>query len=1545
MPEAPSPSYAPLSFAQARWWFLDQLEPGNPVCHSVRGIRLTGPLDAGVLGRSVAEVVRRHQTLRTRFPVVDGAPVQEILPPGPMTLAVVDLGEGPISGRNDRARAWALGEARRPFDLAQAPGYRPTLLRLGDEDHLLVQVFHHIISDGWSMRLFFRELTATYSALAAGRPAPLAKPSISYTDHALRERRTFDGEILERELGFWRERLHGAPPVLELPFDRPRPAVQTYEGTTVEFPLDAELLARLVALGRRERVTLFMTLVAALKVLLRRHSGQSDLVVGTPVAGRASVEVEDLIGAFANTLILRTDLSGDPGFRELLARVRETALSAYAHQSLPFAKLVEELHPARSLSHNPLFQVLVNFRDFPPRIAEAAGVRFEDIEIELNVVMADLELVFLRRGDELVCRLLGNSRLFEACTLERMAARYREVLSAVAADWERRLSQIDLLPAAERRELLEEWNATDAPLPPVPLIHRLVEAQTDRTPDAIALVSEDRSLTYGELDRRANQLARYLVRRRVGPESRVALLLDRGPDLVVALLAVLKSGAAYLPLDPAYPTQRLGDLLDDAAPALLVTGSPLLERVSGASLPIVCLDREHDAISREPVTRPRSLVQPENPAYVIHTSGSTGRPKGVVVPHRAVVNFLESMRRAPGLGAGDVLAAVTTISFDIAALELLLPLTAGARIVVASREVASDGRRLADLLGRSGVTVLQATPATWRLLLESGWTGDARLTALCGGEALPPELAAVLRARCRAVWNLYGPTETTIWSAAYRLGADPVASDDASSPVPIGSPIGNTRLYVLDNALRPVPIGVPGELCIGGLGVTRGYLGRPGHTAERFVPDPFGTTPGGRLYRTGDRVRHRPDGTLAILGRLDRQLKIRGYRVEPGEIEAVLERHDDVRGCAVEAHEDRAGERRLVAYIVADPAPSTARLRAFLRERLPEHMVPSHFVTLDALPLTPNGKVDRGALPPPDGRRPAAGATYVAPRTPVETLLAGLWEAVLGVDRVGVEDHFFELGGHSLLAARVVARARAALGVELPLRALFEEPTVAGLARVVERAQAAAMGSGADEHLLADLEQLSEEEAELLLAAAGGGTELSVVERTPGQDGPLSFAQQRMWFYSRLEPTSSIYNQVRTTRWRGPLDVAVLARTLTEITDRHEVLRSRFVLADSGPVQKVSPLRPVTLTVEAVRSEEAAKDWIGTEGRRPFDLASEPPLRALLVRLAPDDHVLALVIHHIAFDRWSSAVLLEEMLTLYRAFATGSASPLPAPTLQYRDFARWQRERVGSGALDPELAYWKERLRGVPALLDLATDRPRPEVPSHAGDTVELPLPASLTARLETLSRAEGASLFMTVAAGLEVALFLHCGQADLPVGVVVAGRPRAEFERVIGCFTNNLVLRVDLAGDPSFRELLRQVREVSLAGFANQELPFEKLVEELRPERRSQYHPVFQVLINYLDIPRPSVDVPEVRVEEFPVSAATAYVDLTLDVKRERRGLVCYFTYSTDLFERASIAGLAANFLAVLSAAADDPLTPLSSFGHAGARLVHGLTDDRSER
>ena len=1035
----------PLSFSQERLWILDQLESDGGAYNLPLVIRLSGPLDGDALNKSLNEIVRRHDSLRATFRSVAGTPVSVISAEFALTPSVIGLEQLPVHKRKGEARRLAIEQARRPFDLSRDPLIRVALLRLDEEEHWLLVTMHHIVCDGWSLSIFQRELAQLYTAFCSQQPSPLTELPIQYSDFAEWQREQL-AALLDTQLAYWQQQLHDAPAVLDLPFDRPRPALQTFRGARRTLTIPRTLADSLQALGQQEQATLFMTLLAAFQTLLFRYSGQVDISVGSPIAGRNRAEVEQLIGFFVNTLVLRTDLAGNPSFRELLARVRTVALGAYAHQELPFEKLVEELDPERSLSHSPLFQVMFALQNAPASDAETPGLTMCREFIDCGTAMFDLTLFVFPTAQGLTFRLEYNTDLFDAATITRMLGHFQTLLEGIATNPDQRLTDLPLLSQAERHQLLTEWNATEADYPQTECLHQLFEKQVEQTPDAVAVVFEDKQLTYGQLNARANQLAHHLQALGVQRDTLVGISVERSPEMMVGLLGILKAGAAYVPLDPTYPEERLAFMLADSQTRILVTQQSLVEKLPRYEGTVLCLDAHWPQISRANEENPVSEANPLDRAYVIYTSGSSGRPKGVQIPHRAAVNFLHSMRQRPGLTDQDVLLAVTTLSFDIALLELFLPISVGARVVVVSTEVAADGSRLQEQLATSGATVMQATPATWRLLFETAWAGNKQLKVLCGGEALPPELARKLHQSCASLWNMYGPTETTVWSTVHQIRS-------GDEPILIGRPIANTQVYVLDAQRKPVPIGVQGELFIGGDGLARGYLNRPDLTAASFIVHPFSNEPETRLYATGDLARYLPNGDIECLGRRDHQVKLRGFRIELGEIEAILAQHPGLREVVVVSREDKPGEQRLVAYVVSaeEPSPASGDVRKFVQAKLPDYMVPAAYVTLEAIPLTPNGKVNRRALPAPRQVNQEGEDTFLAPRDNLERQLKEIWENVLDIQSVGVRDDFFALGGHSLLAVKLVDHVDRAFGKSFPVITLLQAPTIELLADVLRQ--------------------------------------------------------------------------------------------------------------------------------------------------------------------------------------------------------------------------------------------------------------------------------------------------------------------------------------------------------------------------------------------------------------------------------------------------------------------------------------------------------------
>jgi natural product biosynthesis luciferase-like monooxygenase protein len=1884
----------PLSFAQQRLWFLDQLEPDSAF-YNVPTAVLLGHIDIPVLEQTLSEIVRRHEVLRTTFETIEAQAVQVVHEAEPVIVPLLDLSQLPESEREEQARRLAQLEAAEPFDLSRDQLFRVKLLRLAEDEHVLLLTMHHIISDGWSVGVLVDEVAALYEAFSAGRPSPLPELSIQYADYAVWQRAWLQGEVLGQQLSYWREHLEDAP-TLDLPSDHPRPPVQTYKGATYSFTF-GEIGEELQRLSQQEGVTLYMLLLAAFQVLLFRYCAQTDIVVGTPLAGRTRVETEPLIGFFINMLALRTDLGGEPSFSELLRRTRETALGAYAHQDVPFEKLVEELHPERDLSRTPLFQVMFVLQNAPMQMLNLSGLRLSPLEGNSSTAKYDLSLSMIEGSSKLSGSMQYNTDLFEAETIERMMGHFKTLLVSILENPRRRISELSLLTEAEREQTLLAWNATTLDYAREKCVHQFFEEYAAREPDRLALSFEGEQLTYGELNARANRLAHYLQELGVGPEVLVGLCVERSVEMVVGLLGILKAGGAYVPLDPAYPQERISFMLKDAAVSVLLTQEHLQERLPEHPARVICLDKDWPLISRAQTANCCSDVTAENLAYVIYTSGSTGRPKGVMVQHRNVSNFFTAMDERIGMEREGVWLALTSISFDISVLELFWTLARGFHVVLQAEHegprrraqrrprvsarpmefslfyfasngtdsdtdryrLLLDGARFADqhgfkaiwtperhfhafgdlypnpaitsaalstiterleiragsvvsplhhpvrvaeewamvdnlskgrvgvsfasgwhaadfifapenyrdrkqvmldqietvrrlwrgetlsyvagsgqevpvrifpapvqselpvwltaagnpetfetagrlgcnllthLLGQSveelaekiaiyrrawkeaghgpgeghvtlmlhtfvgedidevkekvrepftnylassvdlirnlmksvgidpakgdlsdddmqallayaferyfqnsglmgtpevclemverlkgidvdevaclidfgvsyeavmqslslldevrrrsnaragtqaegelppddysiaaqttrhQVTHLQCTPSLASMLETQPETRQS-LSALgklfLGGEALPASLVQRLQEVITCpLYNMYGPTETTVWSSVHTLDSSLMNQ----SRVPIGRPIANTQIYILDERFEPQPIGVKGELYIGGEGVVRGYLNRAGLTTDRFIPDPFSREPGARLYKTGDQALYLPDGTIEFLGRLDEQVKLRGYRIELGEIEAELNQHPAVRESVVVVRQDREGESRLVAYFVASQedesaglaVPSVNEIRNYLKERLPEYMIPSAFMLLDALPLTPNGKVNRRALPEPESAMTELLSEFRPPRTTTEEILAGVWRELLNIKQIGINDSFFELGGHSLLATQQVARIREVFAIEIALRTLFERPTIESLAEQI------------------DLE-----------VQRGNGVQSLPLKPVPRDtDLPLSFAQQRLWFLDQLDPGSAVYNTPSVVRLKGPLNITALTLTLTEIVRRHEVLRTTFAFKDGQAVQVIQEAQPVELPVvdlstDAAREQEALR-LANEHAQQSFDLAQGPLFLAKLVRLAEDDHVVLITMHHIVSDGWSTGVIAREIAAIYQAYIEHQPSPLPELPLQYADYAVWQREWLQGEVLEQYLSYWKQQLRGPLPVLQLPTDHPRPLIQSHRGAQHTFVLSQELSQAIADLSRQESATVFMTLLAAFNTVLYRYTGQADVIVGTPIANRRWTELENLIGFFANTLVLRTDLSGNPTFREFLGRVREVTMGAYAYQDVPFEKLVEELAPERDPSRTPLFQVLFSLMNAPLPDLNISGLTFSPVETEGRQAVFDIVVGMKQTAQELGGVVVYNADLFEHQTITRLLDHFRSVLEEVVLDPETRLIDI-----QILKGLEEEVDE-
>ena len=1496
------PSLFPLSYEQEQLWFLDRFNPGTAFYNVPMTLRLKGDLDIAMLERSLQEVVRRHEILRTCF-VTDerGEPKQKVVEENlKVRLVVMDLRHMEPGAREEQAKKIVAEESSAAFDLSRVPLLRGVVVRMEEADHIFGVTLHHSICDEWSLGVLMEELEQLYEAYGRGEESPLPELEMQYGDYALEQREMFRGEKLQQQMEYWKEQLDGMPHVLELPTDHVRPPQMSFRGGMHARDVESDLFKGLNALGRGEGASLFMTSLAAFQVLLMRYTGQEDFGVGISITKRNRTSTHGLIGFFVNALVVRANLGGEPTFREILRHVRQTALNAYEHQDLPFEKLVEELTPDRDLSRGPLIQVMFTV----PRPTESKFGPFQVSDFETDTRTSKFDLaMYVEESRKPKIALNYSTDLFEQESVDRMLGHFECLLKAIVENPERRVWELPLLTGAERDQL-QKWGQTGRDGDGDKTIAELFEEYAARMPNKVAVEYMGQELSYGDLNRRANQLAHYLRTIGVTLETRVAIGVERGLELVVGMLAVLKAGGAYVPLDLSFPEQRLQFILQDSNPVALLVRSDLQGLPGGIEAGIQIVDIENElAYEYLPETNPgraETGVDSECLAYVIYTSGSTGEPKGSEIPHRSIPGFMFGTDYVP-FNEQTVLLQHSSLSWDAFTLEVWGALLAGGRLVLAHQQRVTSGEEIREYVHRNKVNTLWLTAALFNSIVES----DAKCLEgvkylMTGGEA-----ASVTHIR-RALRQLpgtrlvngYGPSECTVFSSCYVIPAD--LPEDMIS-LPIGKPIGDRRMYVLDPWMNVTPVGIVGEAFIAGASVPRGYLRHPEMTAEKFVPNLYSARGGERLYRTGDLVRWRKDGTIEFVGRNDFQVKIRGFRIELGEIEAILQQQSGVQGCAVVAKTGANGSKRLVAYVVGER--NQEELRRDLKGKLPAYMIPNAIVSLQELPLTSTGKLDRQALEKLTDADPSDSQEhYEAPRTAVEEQLAEIWAAVLEVTRPGRQDNFFESGGHSLLAISMASRCRTVFDLDLPIQAIFESPTIAELAEVIERG-------------LRSRVRKPEDNQDVIPA-----------QKYPPSVFPLSYQQEQLWFLDQFQPGSNFYNVPLAWRLKGDLDVSVLEQSLQEVVRRHDQLRTRFVMEpEEGLRQKVVQEKfdvrfPVIdlRQLAAGERENQAKKIVEEEGSKPFDLTQVPLFHGVLVRTEEREHILGFTLHHIISDDWSLRILMSEWGKLYEAYCKGEESPLPELKMQFGEYALEQRETLGRGKFQQQIDYWKEKLQGMPQVLELPTDHVRPTRHSFRGATEQRILSSELVEGLNTLGKGEKASLFMTALAVCEVLLMRYTGQEDFGVGTVVANRKRAEMESVFGFFLNTLVIRANLGGEPTFREVLQRVRATALAGYEHQDVSFEKLVEELAPDRDVSRTPMFQVLFTTLGEPD-RLEFGELELSALPIDVEMSKFDLVLSVQEIAQGAVVTINYSFDLFEAETIQRMLAHYEQLLKAVAEN--------------------------
>jgi len=1403
-------------------------------------------------------------------------------------------------------------EVETPFDLTRGPLFRVHLLKLDPEQHVVVFTGHHIVNDGWSTAVLVKDWAALYNQRKQGGRAELP-PAESFCAYATAQAARPASDRAPDE-SFWLAKFGDQIPVLDLPSDRPRPARKTYHAAREDFVLDRELVAEVRKAGAKSRASLFATLLAAFKVLVFRLSGQADLVIGIPAAGQSVGGHASLVGHCVNMLPLRSQLKREEPFTDLLARVRTLLLDAQEHQDFTLGTLLTKLPILRDPSRLPLISVIFNV----DRGMTSDAIGFEGLNVELKANARsfenfDLFLNAVEIDGRVELEAQFNTDLFERATVRRWLEEYRALLADFRAEPTKALGALDVTTPAER-ELIAKWNDTRADFPRDACVPDLVSAQAARTPDAVAVEFEGKSLTYRELDQQSNRLARKLREYGARRGALVGLCLERSLEMFVALVGISKSGAGYVPLDPGYPSERLSYMASDAAMPALVTTSKLKTELALPVAQALCIDELPPAspAELEPLPKDDASPEPESVCYVIYTSGSTGKPKGVLVPHRAAVNLISSVARKPGMRSTDTVLGITTLSFDIAVSETWVPLTVGAKIVLVTRETGSDGALLREVVEKSGVTFIDATPASYRLLIGAGWQGNSNLTLICTGEALPKDLAGELVKRGGSVWNGYGPTETTVWSTFWQVPAG------GADRVLIGRPVDNTQIYLLDENRSPVPLGATGELYIGGSGVTHGYHGRPDLTAERFLPDPFAND-GSKMYRTGDLGRYLASGDLECLGRNDQQVKLRGFRIELGEIEDALAKHPGVKQAAVILREDRPGDARLVGYLVTESGPlPPAELRTHLKRTLPEYMVPAAYVTLPRMPLTPSGKVDRRALPAPEPSEASPDRAFVAPRTDLEKLLAELWANTLGVGRVSVEDDFFALGGHSLLASQILGRLRRDHGIELSFRRFFEAPTIARLAEAI------AGQAVADQQAARRIER-----------------------RPAGAVAPLSVSQERLYMLEEMHPAQRVvHNLPAAWMFTGNVELARLQRALDLVTERQEALRMRVALENGHPVQRVDGPKSIPIVETDLRhlpSEErepAMMKRIREVSAEPFDLTAAPLFRSILFRLDEQRSLYFTLRHNLIWDGWSFDVFLRDLCAAYAALEQGESGAQPPLPLAYGDFSTWQRDWVNSPELQRQVAWWQQNLGDGPPDLELPIDRARPPQPTYAGANMAVKISRADADALAAMARSTGNTLFTVLSAAFSVLLHRFSGQNEILIGTPVRARSLPELEDIIGPFINTIVLRFRPDPELSFADYVKNVRDVMLDAFSNEDMPLEML--GVRP-------PALRAFFSFQDARERPMNLGSVAVRQVDVEPPAAANDLMLWMMQRPEELIAVANYSTDVFERETVQTLLDSFVTLLGSVAATPERKLADLDieqestppTAPSRVARGLAHE----
>ncbi|OUL20265.1 non-ribosomal peptide synthetase [Nostoc sp. 106C] len=1504
-------SFCSLSHGQQALWFLYQMAPKSVAYHIFMAARINSGLDLEAWERAWQQLVDRHTILRTTYAIRNGQPVQQIHSYQEVDIEVIDAS----SWSKEYLNTQIYLETDRPFDLELGPVLRVKLFSNTTQGNIQLIVMHHIAGDMWSFELLIEELQLLYAAeintqssISFGIPFPKCQ----YTDY-VRWQTEMLASSQEKLWKYWHKQLEGVLPTLNLPTvsearfkHRPYPPLQSYRGDTAIFKLDPELIQKLKKLKNIQRASLSTVMLTAFFALLYRYTGQEEIVVGTTIAGRlGSKEFQKIVGNFTNINVLRAHLAGNPTFKELLTQLRSLVIGALQHQEAPFSLLVEQLKIERDRSRSPLVSVCFSwhkYRNFQnPKNLEQQGMEIEILP-HLGVQRGaafDINLRIMEAGNDFQIAWEYSTDLFDAATIAKMQTHYQNLLAGIVANPEQRLGELPLLTATERHQLLVAWNNTHTEYPQDKCIHELFAQQVELTPNAVALVFADQQLTYQELNQKANQLAHYLQSLGVGAEVLVGICVERSVLMIIGLLGILKAGGAYIPIDPTSPQEDLAYILEETQVSVLLTQTHLRASVPVHQAHLICLDTDENIIAQHSQENPTPSMTSANLAYVMYTSASTGKPKGISITHRGVVHLVKDNNYA-NFTKEEVFLQLSPITFDGVTLEIWGSLLNGARLAIAPPHTPSL-LELAQAIRQHQVTTLCLTAGLFRLMVDEHLAELKQLKQLLvEGDVLSvPHVKKLLHAAPELkLINCYGSTENTALTCCYQV-TDAFNIDAA---VPIGRPIANTQVYLLDAQLQPVPVGIPGELYIGGDGLARGYFNQPDLTAKTFIPHPFSSQPGARLYKTGDLARYLPDGNIEFFGRIDQQVKIRGFRIQLEDIENVLAQHPKVQQAVVTINANHSKEKYLVAYVVPAEEASKEKtctlkstaLRSFLLQKLPEYMVPTTFVILKHIPLTPNGKVNHRALPEAHLNLEQENQ-FIPPQTPTEAVIADIIATILGLEKIGIHDNFFTLGGHSFLAMQVISRLRQAYQIELPLNCLFEAPTVAELERLITRYRQTDLG-----HIVPAIASVSQDQTEF----------------------PLSFAQARLWFFDQVVGKNATYNMPLAVRLVGNLNINALERSIQEIVQRHASLRTHFQVVNGLTVQVINPNATITLSVvnlqNSLDQDNEVQQLAKIEAHIPFDLARDSLIRAKLLQLSELEYVLLLTIHHIVCDAWSMRIFLQELSSLYPAFCAGKPSPLPDLPIQYVDYTLWQWELLTTKVLQRQLNYWTRQLLNVQPLLQFPTDKPRKALHKFKGSTLEFDIDTHLSQQIKILSQQSGVTLFMTLLAAFVILLYRYSDREDILVGSPIANRHHHDTKSLIGLFVNILVLRFKISENFSFSELLNQVSEVALAAYAHQDVPFEQLVKTLQPDRSVGQSPLLEVMFNLESAPRPW-ELPGISVTPINIESMTAKFDLTLSMVETATGLKATWEYNSDLFERQTMARMSRHFQALLAAIATD--------------------------